>query len=280
MKNNGKSETTIISVSRTLNQLARISDLTNPEQTKNIISSQKWNNATKQKTADIYTAYLRFQNLTWTKPHYKIQQRIPFIPTETEIDQLIASSGQRMATLIQTMKETGARISETIRLKWTDLDTEHRTLNITPSKNSNPRLIQISSKLLNMINEMPHNRETIFSTCIKGLRTQYSTARRFASQKLQNPRLLQITFHTLRHYYATMLYHRTKDIVHVQQQLGHKDIQNTMIYINIEQALFLDQDDQWICKVAHNEQEIIQLIEAGFDKVTDYNGNVIFRKRK
>jgi hypothetical protein len=46
-------------------------------------------------------------------------------------------------------------------------------------------------------------------------------------------RLLKISFVTIRHWKGTMEYHRTKDILHVKQLLGHKQIQNTMFYINL-----------------------------------------------
>jgi hypothetical protein len=39
-------------------------------------------------------------------------------------------------------------------------------------------------------------------------------------------------------------------------------------------------EDEYIAKVAHTEEEICQLVEAGFEYVCDYNGNKIFRKRK
>ena len=54
--------------------------------------------------------------------------------------------------------------------------------------------------------------------------------------------MLKITFHTARHWKGTMEYHKTKDIIHVKTVLGHKDIHNTMMYINLEQALFQAED--------------------------------------
>jgi integrase len=56
------------------------------------------------------------------------------------------------------------------------------------------------------------------------------------SQQVEKPKIStdnQITLHILRHLKGTMEYHRTKDILHVQQQLGHKDIKNTMIYTHL-----------------------------------------------
>jgi len=73
-----------------------------------------------------------------------------------------------------------------------------------------------------------------------------------------------------------MEYAKTKDILHVMQLLGHKNIQNTLIYTHLVNF----KEDEYIAKVAHTEDEICKLVEAGFEYVCDYNGNKIFRKRK
>jgi hypothetical protein len=78
-----------------------------------------------------------------------------------------------------------------------------------------------------------------------------------------------------------MEYHKTKDIIHVKNILGHKDIESTMIYINLEQALFLEQNDEWISKATRNNDEVIKLAETGFTPyITTPDGLMIFRKRK
>lgn len=68
----------------------------------------------------------------------------------------------------------------------------------------------------------------------------------------------------------------------MQQLLGHKNIQNTLIYINLEKALFNDSDDGFTVRVAPDIGEACSLIEAGFECVTgNYDdGGKIFRKRK
>jgi len=50
-------------------------------------------------------------------------------------------------------------------------------------------------------------------------------------------------FKTLRTGGGTMDYHRTKDILYVMKRLGHKNIKNTLIYIQLEEALFKDEID-------------------------------------
>jgi len=105
-------------------------------------------------------------------------------------------------------------------------------------------------------------------------------ARRRLAIKLQNPRLLQIHFHTLRHWKATMEYHKTKDFMHVKAFLGHKRSDNTDLYIQIEQKLFQETDDDFTIKVAHNAQEAIELGETGFQPFDVIDGVHLYRKRK
>jgi hypothetical protein len=76
-----------------------------------------------------------------------------------------------------------------------------------------------------------------------------------------------------------MLYHQTKDMYYVMLQLGHRNIQNTRLYVQLEDALFQG-ESEYISKIAKTEQEICTLIEAGFEYVTEFQGSKIFKKRK
>jgi hypothetical protein len=59
---------------------------------------------------------------------------------------------------------------------------------------------------------------------LEQFRDKLPRPKKHITEKLQNPRLLQITFRTLRHWKATMEYHKTKDILNVINLLGHKSI--------------------------------------------------------
>jgi len=127
---------------------------------------------------------------------------------------------------------------------------------------------------------LPQNQDRIFD--VFALYRNFYYRRKVTARKLQNPRILKIRFTTFRHWQATMTYHRTRDILYVQQLLDHKNIQNTLIYINLEKALFNGSDDGFTVRVATDVGEACSLIEAGFQYVTgDYDdGGKIFRKRK
>ena len=97
------------------------------------------------------------------------------------------------------------------------------------------------------------------------------------SEKLGNPRILQIHFHTFRHWRATMEYHRTKDILKVMRLLEHKNIANTLIYT---QLVEFEDDDRYCTAVANNVQDARKLLETGFEYVCSHEDEMLFRKRK
>ncbi|MBS7635130.1 site-specific integrase [Candidatus Bathyarchaeota archaeon] len=111
-------------------------------------------------------------------------------------------------------------------------------------------------------------------------RASFFRSRMRTAAKLQNPRLKRITFHTIRHWKATMEYHRTKDILHVKQLLGHRTVDTTTLYIQLEEALFSKQPDEFHSAVAKTVDEARQLIEAGFEYVCTFGDAILFRKRK
>ena len=283
-RKDGRAEETIRSRIQALKQIAKFADINNPDEVKIFLANSKWSNKTKTKVIDTYSAYLRYKQITWNPPRYVTVQKLPFIPTEQEIDILIASCGKLTATILQTLKETGMRIGELTQLTALDLDVQRKTIKITPEKGSNPRILPISDKLIGMINSLHKDPRAKYNTlfqCHKDtLRDYLCNQRKAIANKIGNPRLAKIGFHTLRHWKGTTEYHLTKDIVHVKTVLGHKSITSTMVYINLESALYLETDDTFTCKVAHDEKEEIQLIEAGFTHINNRNGLAFYKKRK
>jgi integrase len=150
----GKSDHTIEGRARELRKLARLGILYDSEAIKTYIANSKTQNTTKMKVVDTYTTFLVFKGLTWIPPRYRITMKMHFIPTEQEIDLLIAGCGKITGTVLQTLKETGIRIGELCMLKGVDISQEYRSLSVTPEKGSNPRIAKISEKLLAKINSL------------------------------------------------------------------------------------------------------------------------------
>jgi integrase len=281
----GKSQGTITTYTNYLKRLARHADLDDPESVKEYLAKIKKLINTKASYVVAYTAFLSWQDKTWKPPKYSARSPIPeFIPTEEEIDQLIAGSGKKTAAILQTLKETGMRIGECLSLKWTALNEQANILTLnTPEKNSLPRIFNISPKLVTILQSLPKINEKIFGlTKSKYAQSNFSRSRKTIARKVGNPRLAKIHFHLIRHWFGTMEYHKKPDPDYVRRRLGHKSLQSTQIYINMEQALFSNSTNEYHVKIAESVEQAVALIEVGFEYVTgEYNdGGKIFKKRK
>ena len=284
LKKQGYSETTIIGRSKLLKVLVkRGADLNDPESIKAVIANQPWSEGRKGNAVDAYSSFLKMAGGKWEPPRYQGIHKIPFIPTESELDQLIAGCSKRMGTFLQFLKETGARAGEAWATKWTDVDTVSKVVRITAEKRSNPRVFHVSPKLAAMLENLPKTYgEKVFSAPSQPLdhhRDNYNLQRKRLAYKLKNSRLKQITFHTFRHWKGTWEYHRTKDILHVMQVLGHRNIKNTLVYVQLAEELFKDQQE-YVSRVAKTEVDLCSLVDAGFEYVCDFDGAKILRKRK
>jgi integrase len=280
LKKNGYAESTIIGRVKLLKIMVRRgANLYDPESIKEVIANQKWSQGRKSNAVDAYSSFLQMAGGKWDPPRYARLRRLPFIPLESEVDQLIAGSNRRMAAFCQLIKETGARPGEAHKLKWIDIDPNSNTICINePEKKSNPRLIKVSPKLIAMLNMLPKKTEYVFATVkLKTLQRSFQRQRNQIAIKLQNPRLKNINFIILRHFKGTMEYHKTKDILHVMTVLGHKNIKNTLVYTHL--VKFADKDE-YTSKVAHSVEEACELVDKGFEYVGCINGAEIFRTRK
>jgi integrase len=278
MKKEGYAEQTITRRIRLLTTLVkRGANLFDPESTKTTIAEQqKWSLRTKEVAVETYSCLLKMMKATWEPPHYRPVRKLPFIPTEQEINQLIAGCNKKTSTFLQLLKETGARCGEAWQLTRIDINPENRTVNITPEKGSEPRMLKISDKLTAMLNSLPNNQPQVFQGKYKSFVRGFRLQRNKIARKLENERIHKITFHTFRHWKATMEYAKTKDILHVMKMLGHKNIQNTLLYTQ----LISFENDDFHSATAKTVQEIQKLVEAGFEYVCETDEVKIFRKRK
>jgi len=278
MKKRGLSEQTIKHRTYRLSVLVKKgADLTNPESVETVLATEKWTPANKRFFVMAYQSFTKTMKIEWTPLKVKCQAKQPFIPLESEIDALISGCGKRTATLLQLLKDTGARIGEIAKLQWADVDTENNLVRINnPEKGSASRTIKLSDKTVAMIKALPKKNSYIFNTNSRSLQSVFARQRNKLAKKLQNPRLKQIHFHTLRHWKATITYHKTRDILLVKYMLGHKRLENTEVYTHLVDF----QNEEYHSATAKTVEEAKQLIESGFEYVTDVEDVKLFRKRK
>jgi integrase len=278
LRNDGMSRQAIRNYKVYLNRLIQGgADLFDPENTKAVLADLPISKSAKRLIASLLNKWFEYNNIFWKKPNYARDGEIPYIPTENEIDQLIAGLGKKTAAFCQILKETGARAGEASRLRWSDIDFNRKTVSIRAEKRSNGRILPISDKAINMLANIPHKKETIFAS--NGLRNVYSAQRTTIAKKIANPNILKIHFHTFRHYKATSDLHLFHDRERVQIILGHKSANSTETYIHIDKMLYLSDNEGFIVKVADTVEDAIPLLQSGFEYHCEIAGHKVFRKR-
>ena len=116
--------------------------------------------------------------------------------------------------------------------------------------------------------------------CLKKECTSTRALRRIA-KKLGDPAILNVHFHSFRYWVGTHEWHKTKDPLHVQAILGHKNIEMTRKYVKMPEAIYsTNADDDFHTKVATTQSEIVELLNSGFEYVMQKDGLAYFRKRK
>lgn len=116
---------------------------------------------------------------------------------------------QENSHIPQLMKETGARAGEISKLSWTGIDFRKRVVRIKPEKGSLPRMLPLSTKVAQMLSNVPKTSDRIFLFA-DAIRSCFYVQRKRIAIKLGNPRLLQTMFHTFRHWKETIEYTRQR----------------------------------------------------------------------
>ncbi len=283
-KKEGLSDSTTETFSAIMKRLSKYANINDPDSVKTALAHLTISNNTKLLYRAAYTTFLASIGKTWTRPKCRHEVKLPdFLPTELELNQLIAGSGKKVGTLLMLIKETGMRLGECLSLAWININLEKHVITLPKAeKHSLPRCFPpVTNTLIDMIGSLPKQNQKVFGTtsrtsAIMGL----CQARKRVATRLANPRIAKIHFHLIRHWYATMLYHKKPDLDYVGRMLGHRSLTNTQIYVNMEQMIFNSTPNDYIVKVASTIDESCKLLEVGFEYVTDIDGQKLFRKRK
>jgi len=281
LKNNNKSDYTIRFIDKSLRLIAKHAELNNPEAVKQFIANRPVSDGYKKNLCFAYEQYCEYYKIHWKKPLYKADAKSIRIPTNEKLEKLIASSGRVLSIKLRLSKETGLRPVELCNLKVKDIDLEQRTVYPTTAKYGASRTLRISHNLKeaiadHIIRENLTPNDKLFNGNADFYGKKYRAMRNALVKKLKDPTLQQIRLYDFRHFFATMLYHRTRDILYVKQQMGHKKIETTLLYTQLIDF----GSDEYHVKTAKTIKEACSLAQQGFEYFCEMNGTKILRKRK
>ncbi len=202
-----------------------------------------------------FYAYLLKRELIEENPFETIslrrrELRIPSVLTDDEVKELLeypqdgSFESLRDHTLFLFLYSTGARISEALSVKTTDIEWAERRIRII-GKGSKERYLFLTKKLSEELKSYIAERKRFVREKNKedlnvlfvgnnGNALPFSSSHIiFDRYKIKLGWQKEFTPHTLRHTFATHLLDKGADIRFVQELLGHQSISTTQIYTHV-----------------------------------------------
>jgi integrase len=252
--------------------------LDDPEAVNLFIARKQCLESHKDGLVKAYNHYAQFYGISYVKPKFRCEKKLPRIPTRESIMNVISASSKKYATIFRLLMETGVMPFELANVSLKDIDLDKGTLVVRGFKGHSSRAFKLKNDTLACLREYVrmHYSEKPFPDAY-WMGSVWRRIRNKVAEKLKDPNIKSIRLYDLRHFYATMLYHKTKDILLVKQQLGHKKIETTLVYTQLVQ---FSEEDEFHSATANSVSEAAKLIEQGFDYVCDYERVKLFRKRK
>jgi len=275
----GKAPNTIRRFRFSLRQLSKVADLMNPDDIKNTIGFSKVKNSSKMSFVLAYEWFCKTNGLTWQKPRFKCAETIPIIPTTKQVDRIISASTHKFATMYKLMTETAVEGEELHQTNRNQYDKSQRLITIKGLKGHASANYILTPETAQLLDEYlaKYPKDYPFPQP-KVMSQMWITARTNASQIHNDPTLNTIPMKSLRNYSGAQFYLRYEhDTIGTMRHMRHKKLETTMHYLR---AIVLDAEPEYISRTAKTIEEDQQLINAGYQYVTERDGIKIYRKRK
>jgi len=176
------------------------------------------------------------EGLRYQKP----PRRLPVVMNDEEVSRLLAAAvSLRDRALLETGYATGMRVGEVTRLLITDLDSGRMAIRVDQGKGRKDRYVMLSQSLLETLRAYwRESKPRVFlfpglggkkPLCVSAAQKAFERARLQAG--IKKP----VSFHTLRHSFATHLIENGTSVRTVQALLGHRSLQTTQRYLHLAQ---------------------------------------------
>jgi integrase/recombinase XerD len=190
-----------------------------------------------------YREVLGLTDLVERIPYARGERRLPVVlSTEETIRYLRSIPEPRYRVLLTTIYATGARLSEALSLRGSDIDSARMVVRIRQGKGKKDRYVPLPPALLEMLREhwrREHLRDLLFPSASDPSRPPSgATVQRYLQRFASRAGLLKrVTPKTFRHSYATHLIEQGISTRVVQVLLGHASVHTTETYTHVSPAL-------------------------------------------
>ncbi len=194
-----------------------------------------------------YEQVLKRDRFFWEIPRPKKPLQLPKVLGEGELKRLFdAATNLKHKAILLVTYSAGLRVSEIINLRIQDIDREREQLFIHCSKGKKDRYVRLSPLVLDILEQYYKSCKKkpinyIFESNIAGEPYSIRSAQQiFSDCKRKAGILKSVSFHSLRHSFATHILERGVDVVFIQDILGHFDIKTTKRYLHVRRDFLIN----------------------------------------
>jgi len=191
---------------------------------------------------------------------------------KAEIQALLDASSPKLKAIITLALNTGMRRGEIENLKWQDIDLQKNLICILAQKNGEKSYIPINEPTRQVLMAIQRHKDSPYVFCKKSgephsFRKSFETA-------LKKSGILDASFHTLRHSFASHLAMSGVDMNTIRELMRHKSLEMTQRYAHLSKdhkaravcVLASQMDTIWTpdAKVTEDEEfkKIVSQIES------------------
>lgn len=178
--------------------------------------------------------------------HYqRPPRRLPVVMNDSEVVRLLeATASLRDRALLETAYATGMRLGEVTRLLISDIDSERMTIRVEQGKGRKDRYVMLSQSLLETLRAYwrAYKPKKYLFPGDGGDRPLSVSAVQKALNKARDRAHIdkRVSFHTLRHTFATHLLEDGVSVRKIQTLLGHRSLETTARYTHLAQDYLND----------------------------------------
>lgn len=187
-----------------------------------------------------YEQVLGREKFFWEIPRPKKAVILPNVLGERELERMFrAVTNLKHKAILFTAYSAGLRVSEVVRLKISDIDSGRMEIFIRRSKGKKDRVVQLSVLLLDILRAYllaanPRPRVWLFEGERVGAPYSVRSAQMIFNKAKQMAGIRkEVSFHSLRHSFATHLLEKGIDIRYIKDILGHFSIKTTERYLHV-----------------------------------------------
>jgi len=194
-----------------------------------------------------YEQVLGREKFFWEIPRPKKHLILPKVLGEDELRRLFAAANNlKHKAILFAAYSAGLRVSEVINLRLQDIDRERKQLFVYCSKGKKDRYVALSPLLLDVLESyykiwQPKPTNYLFEGDEAG--QPYSTRSAqiiFHNAKQKAGISKTITFHGLRHSFATHMLEKGVDVKYIKEILGHFNIKTTERYLHVKRETLIN----------------------------------------